>query len=261
MSDNNTSALQKGLNAANTVRGAAKIGKSIAAASKGGAAGGWIGAAAAFAFENRKLLATITLGIVALMLLPIAVICMLPSIIFGGTDNTAINDCAVIEENVNTVMTSTENIFKEALNNITDEIDEDIATLPNDVKSEIIYPESSEENGLIILSQYCAAKNNDYEAVSVSDLESILEENKDRLYGYEKVEETRRSYKSVTLVDSESGEEKENIIEVEEKYTVYTVFNNGEKYFAENIFLLDDEQKSLAKDYYENLSIFLSGGI
>ena len=67
--------------------------------------------------------------------------------------------------------------------------------------------------------------------------------------------------KTVTVVDSSTGEEKENIIITEEKFTVYTVFYNGEDYFADNIFNLSAEQKELAKDYSENLSLYLSGGI
>ena len=77
--------VQKGLNTANTVRGAVKTGKAIAAAAKGGTAGGWIGAVAAFAWENRRLVAAITVGVVVIFLLPVVVVSMLPSIVFGGT--------------------------------------------------------------------------------------------------------------------------------------------------------------------------------
>ena len=58
--------VQKGAKVANTVKSAAKLGKSIAAAAKGGAAGGWVGALAAFAWENRRLVAAIIIGSVVL---------------------------------------------------------------------------------------------------------------------------------------------------------------------------------------------------
>ena len=63
------------------------------------------------------------------------------------------------------------------------------------------------------------------------------------------------------MVNAETGEETENIITAEEKVTVYTVFYNGEDYFAESVFNLNAEQKTLAKDYLENLMLYLSGGI
>ena len=75
--------LQKGAQAANMVRGAVKAGKAIAGAAKGAAAGGPYGAIIAFAWENRKLIAKITISATALILFPIIMLCMLPSVIFG----------------------------------------------------------------------------------------------------------------------------------------------------------------------------------
>ena len=63
------------------------------------------------------------------------------------------------------------------------------------------------------------------------------------------------------MVNAETGEETENIITAEEKVTVYIVFYNGEDYFAESVFNLNEEQKTLAKDYLENLMLYLRGGI
>ena len=39
--------------------------------------------------------------------------------------------------------------------------------------------------------------------------------------------------------------------------SIYTVVYNGEAYFADEIFHLTDEQKLLATDYANNLSLFL----
>ena len=263
---------QKGMKAAGTVRSAVKVGKSIAAAAKGGAAGGWIGAVAAFAWENRRLVAAITVGIVVILLLPIVIISMLPTLIFGGTgsaysptdaDNPILNNPTVITENIDAVTTSVETVFTEALDDILDKIEQDKDTLPEDSNVMIVHPtvDDTNINTADIISQYCAAKNADYDNISVSDLEETLKSHKDSIYRYEKTEEMKSVEKTVTVVDSSTGEEKENIIVTEEKFTVYTVFYNGEEYFADNIFNLSAEEKELAKDYSENLSLYLSGGI
>lgn len=273
---NNQSAIsdvaQKGMKAASTLRSAVKVGKSIAAAAKGGAAGGWIGAVAAFAWENRRLVAAIIVGLVVILLLPVVIIAMLPTLIFGGTgsayspmdaDNPILNNPTVITENIESVTTSVETVFSESLNVILEEIEQDKETLPENSNVMIVYPtvDESNINTANIISQYCAAKNQDYETVSVSDFEATIKNHKDKIYRYEKTEEMKTVEKTVTVVDSSTGEEKENIIITEEKFTVYTVFYNGEDYFADNIFNLSAEQKELAKDYSENLSLYLSGGI
>lgn len=273
---NNQSAIsdvaQKGMKAASTVRSAVKVGKSIAAAAKGGAAGGWIGAVAAFAWENRRLVAAIIVGLVVILLLPVVIIAMLPTLIFGGTgsayspmdaDNPILNNPTVITENIESVTTSVETVFSESLNVILEEIEQDKETLPENSNVMIVYPTVDETNinTANIISQYCAAKNQDYETVSVSDFEATIKNHKDKIYRYEKTEEMKTVEKTVTVVDSSTGEEKENIIITEEKFTVYTVFYNGEDYFADNIFNLSAEQNELAKDYSENLSLYLSGGI
>ena len=41
---------------------------------------------------------------------------------------------------------------------------------------------------------------------------------------------------------------------------VYTITYNGEGYFADEVFLLTDEQKDLADNYAQNLSVFLGDG-
>ena len=42
---------------------------------------------------------------------------------------------------------------------------------------------------------------------------------------------------------------------------IYTIRYNGEVYFADTIFALTDKQKNLAKNYAENLSLFLGDGL
>jgi len=47
----------------------------------------------------------------------------------------------------------------------------------------------------------------------------------------------------------------------EETWYIYTLVYNGEGYFADTVFHLTDDQKSLAGDYAENLSLFLGDGM
>lgn len=259
MAENGNNALGNALSAANAVRGAVKTGKAIAAAAKGGAAGGAVGAAAAFAFENRKLIAAVIIGLTVILLLPAVIISMLPSLIFGGTDSADLNNPAAVTENIQAATGVINTVFEENLEKITEEIEKD---KPEGIKSEIIYPQTqdTEYTAALIISQYCAAKEKDYKDISLPDFERAVK-TADNIYRYEKAEETRTVETSVTVVNAETGEETENIITAEEKVTVYTVFYNGEDYFAENVFNLNEEQKTLAKDYLENLMLYLSGGI
>lgn len=264
--------VQKGMQTANTVRGAVKTGKAIAAAAKGGAAGGWIGAVAAFAWENRRLVVAIIVGLIVILLIPVVIISMLPTLIFGGTnnaysptdaDNPILNNPTVITENMDAVTVSLEGVLTDSLNTTLDKIEQDKATLSADANVEIAYPviDEANYNKSLLISQYCAAKNQEYENISIADFESVLNRNKDKIYRYEKTEEKKLVETTVTVVDSATGEETENVIFSEELFTVYTVFYNGEDYFADNIFNLSAEQKELASDYAENLSLYLSGGI
>jgi len=262
--------LQKTANAANTVKSAVKLGKSIAAAAKGGAAGGWIGAVAAFAWENRRLLAIITVGIVVILLIPVMIICMLPSFIFGGfggdssseSQTIIMNDDAAIMENINGITTSLEVIYSEQLKVVTDEIDEDKEEI-TDKDIEVInpYSENSALNIYSVISQYSASKDKDYIEIDKSDLESIVSDHKDKIYTYEKKEETRNvEIKSITL-DLETGDEVETVTIIPKEWVVYTVIYCGEDYFADEVFKLTEEQKRLAKEYAQNLDMYINNGI
>ena len=59
------------------------------------------------------------------------------------------------------------------------------------------------------------------------------------------------------MEDPDTGEE----TTVSEKWMIYTITYNGEAYFADQVFALTDEQKSLASDYAQNLSLFLGDGL
>ena len=264
--------VQKGMQTASTVRGAVKTGKAIAAAAKGGAAGGWIGAAAAFAWENRRLVVAIIVGIIVILLIPVVIISMLPTLIFGGTgntysptdaDNPIINNPTVINENLESITVSLEGILTESLNATLTKVEEDKATLPEGSFVEIVHPivDETNYNKSLLISQYCASREQDYKNISLTDFENTVKQHKDNIYRYEKKEELRPVEIIVRIVDAATGNETTNVINSEELFTVYTVFYNGEDYFADNIFSLTPEQKELASNYAENLSLYINGGI
>ena len=98
---------------------------------------------------------------------------------------------------------------------------------------------------------YCASKDTDVESISQSDLEAVLRQHVDQLYSFTYKDETR-----TVEADSSSEEAEETTITVR----VYTVTYNGEWYFADHVFSLTEDQKDLADNYAENLSVFLSDG-
>lgn len=274
MAENNRPAsepLQKGAQAAQMVRGAVKTGKAIAGAAKGAAAGGPYGAAAGFVWENRKVIGKIIIAVIAFMMIPIMLLCMLPSIIFGGLteafsphdpNTPVLNSSVAIDSHLAEISTTVSTALSEGMADILQSIETDYASCTADGK-EIINPYESSPNfnANLFVGQYCAAKNADYASVSIADMANILRQNKDKLYSYTKKEE-QRTVQNVTVtvtVNAATGKETttETVTTAIEKWIVYTVSYNGEAYFADEIFHLTDDQKQLADDYAQNLSLFL----
>lgn len=263
--------LQKTMQAAQAVRGAVKTGKAIAAAAKGAAAGGVWGAIGAFAWENRKFLTKVLIAATAVLMIPIIILCMLPSVIFGGfgdshsaaDPNTPIlNSSVAIDSNLTQISTTVSTVLSERMTEVLQAIEDDYANCTADGK-EIINPHESAPNfnANLFVGQYCAAKNEDYTTVSIADMESMLRQGKDKLYSYTKKEE-QRSVETITetvTVDASTGEETvtQTVTITTENWIVYTVVYNGETYFDDEVFHLTAEQKELADDYAYNLSLFL----
>ena len=263
--------LQKTMQAAQAVRGAVKTGKAIAAAAKGAAAGGVWGAIGAFAWENRKFLTKVLIAATAVLMIPIIILCMLPSVIFGGfgdshsaaDPNTPIlNSSIAIDTNLTQISTTVSTVLSERMTEVLQAIEDDYANCTAD-GMEIINPHESAPNfnANLFVGQYCAAKNEDYTTVSIADMESMLRQGKDKLYSYTKKEE-QRSVETITetvTVDASTGEETvtQTVTVTTENWIVYTVVYNGESYFADEVFHLTSEQKDLADDYAYNLSLFL----
>ena len=247
---------------ASVVKGAVKTGKAIAAATKGASVGGPYGAVAGAVWGARKHLGMIAVVLVVFLLLPVLFILMLPSIIFGdlfggaASDPTAepiMNDNTAIIENTNEIAFSINQILGEGIDNVTQRIANDFAQTSGDnyeIKNP--YAENMVSNTNAFIGQYCAAKGEDWENISLSDLEQTLRAQVGNLYTFTRTNETRTISDDPDTSATESGTE---------LWYIYTIVYQGEEYFADQVFHLTDEQKTLALDYAQNLSLFLNDGM
>lgn len=256
------SGLSKAANIAHTAHSAVKTGKAIAAAAKGASVGGPFGAVAGALWGAKHHLAKIVAAIAVLLMLPVLFILMLPSLIFGAIFGTGtpdpsaepiMNDNAAITENVNEIGFAVSQVLGEGINDVEARIQQDFSGTGGD-NYEIINPYAADltNNTNAFIGQYCAAKNEDWENISLTDLEATLRNNKGALYTYTRASETR------TIPDDPDTEEDES---GSETWYIYTIVYQGEGYFADEIFHLTADQKELADDYAQNLSLFLGDGM
>lgn len=256
------SGLSKAANIAHTAHSAVKTGKAIAAAAKGASAGGPFGAVAGALWGAKHHLAKIVAAIAVLLMLPVLFILMLPSLIFGAIFGTGtpdpsaepiMNDNAAITENVNEIGFAVSQVLGEGINDVEARIQQDFSGTGGD-NYEIINPYAADltNNTNAFIGQYCAAKNEDWENISLTDLEATLRNNKGALYTYTRASETR------TIPDDPDTEEDESGTET---WYIYTIVYQGESYFADEIFHLTADQKELADNYAQNLSLFLGDGM
>lgn len=256
------SGLSKAASIAHTAHSAVKTGKAIAAAAKGASVGGPFGAVAGALWGAKHHLAKIVAAIAVLLMLPVLFILMLPSLIFGaifgtGTPDPSVepimNDNAAITENVNEIGFAVSRVLGEGIDDVEARIQQDFSGTGGD-NYEIINPYAADltNNTNAFIGQYCAAKNEDWENISLTDLETTLRNNKGALYTYTRTSETR------TIPDDPDTEEDES---GSETWYIYTIVYQGESYFADEIFHLTANQKELADDYAQNLSLFLGDGM
>ena len=173
---------QQQSSAESTVAGAAKTGKAIASIAKGAATGGAHGAAVEAAKSSKKW----TIPIVAVILLPVLIIAMLPSVIFGslfgdGTDTpNGISDDTVLVQNLADINSGISMILSEGLDDVLARIDSDFAASGCDGK-EVNNPFGSDVvfNANAIVSQYCAYKDTDAASISKDDTVIVVTTNSD----------------------------------------------------------------------------------
>ncbi len=254
---------ETGASAAHLARGAVKAGKAVSGAAKGAAVGGPYGAAAGALWEGRKLIGKILAAAAVLLLLPVLFVLMLPGLIFDGftsafspadPENPVLNSETAIIENANTITFTISGILGEGMEDVMERIGRDFAASDGD-GMEVInpYETSPVYNANLFVSQYCAAKDKEFADISIADMAAVMRRGKSHLYSYRRTEEIREK----TVEDPETGEE----TTVSEKWMIYTISYNGEDYFADQVFSLTEEQRVLAADYAQNLSLFLGDGL
>jgi len=256
------SGLSQAASTAQTIHGAIKTGKAISSAAKGAAVGGPYGAAAGLILEAKHHAGKILAAVAVLLMLPVLFVLMLPSLIFGGLTSSGaqagqpiLNDNAAIVQNMNDISFAVNEVLGEGITDAEVRIARDFAATSGD-NYEIVNPYAADmiSNTNSFISQYCAAKGQDWENISRSDLQAILRQGKDKLYSYTRISEMR------TVEDDDP--DTTDVMEMkEETWYIYTLVYNGEGYFADTVFHLTDDQKSLAGDYAENLSLFLGDGM
>lgn len=256
-------ALELGNATAQTIRGAVKAGQAISGAAKGAAIGGPYGAAAGAILAGRKHIGKIIAAVITLLMIPVLYILMLPSLIFGGVtdafsaadpDIPILNSDQAIIENAIEIRSAMNSVFQEALEDVNARIKTDFSQSGAD-EMEIQNPYSSGPiyNVNLLVSQYCAARNNDFKSIMLSDMAALMQANKAHLYSYTRKEEIRET----TEPNPETGKEEP----VSKTWMIYTIVYNGESYFEDTVFQLNDEQKELAENYAQNLSLFLGDGM
>ncbi len=258
MNDNEKSGLAQTASAAHTVHSALKTGKAIAAAAKGAAVGGPYGAAAGLALaagqHGKKLLAAVTV----VLLLPLLFVLMLPGLIFGGLTSSGapgqpvLNDSAAISAHMDSIASAIDEILAEGVEDAKIRAAQDFATTGGD-NYEVIQPFTVASNTNSFIAQYCAAKEQNWEEISLEDLKQLLRNGKGHLYSFTRTSETR-------TVEADDPDTPDVVETKQETWYIYTLAYNGEAYFADQVFHLTEDQKTLAGDYTQNLSLFLSDG-
>lgn len=259
---------EQGNAAESSVKAAAKTGKAVANIAKGAATGGVHGAALETAKASKKWI----IALVAAIMLPVLIVAMLPSIIFGslfgdGTDAAnGISDSTVMTDNMVNLNTGISTILSEGLVDVLTRIDADFASsgcdgmeVNNPYGSDVVF------NANYFIALYCASKDTDVSSISQADMERILRNHKDKLYSFSYTDEVRQ-----VVVEAEEpsesaaagSEQTENEPEtVEQTIRVYTIAYNGEAHFSDHVFALTDDQKNLAANYAQNLSVLLNDGV
>ena len=267
------SGLEHTAQAAGAVKGAIKAGKALAGASKGAAFGPY-GMAAGLAWEGRKVIAKVVVVLVALLLLPVMIVMMLPSMLFGGfggdtaetvddavwdesiVEEALMNDYSVVIEHHEEACTAVDTVMQSSHADVLAEIQADFAGYGANDTMTLSDPYSATlpHDSTRIICEY-SALTDFQKAIKVNDLTKKLTEFSDNFFFYMVVEEAKIK---TTPVPNEDG----TYTEVQTPYTQvnYTVIYLGDDYITEDVFGLTEEQKTLAADFADSLSLYLDGG-
>jgi hypothetical protein len=258
LNDNEKSGLEQAASAAHAVHSTVKTGKAIASAAKGAAVGGPYGAAAGLALaagqHGKKLLVVA----IVLLMLPVLFVLMLPALIFGGLTSSGtpgqpvLNDGDAITAQMDSIAAAIDEILAEGVEDTMARAAQDFATTGGD-NYEVVQPFTVSSNTNSFIGQYCAAKEESWEEISLEDLKQLLRNGKGHLYSFTRASEAR-------TVEADDPDTPDVVETKQETWYIYTLVYNGEDYFADQVFHLTDDQKGLAGDYAQNLSLFLGDG-
>lgn len=126
------------------------------------------------------------MAVIALLMLPVLFVLMLPGLIFGGLTNAfspsdpeipILNSETAIIENANEITFTLNGILGEALDDVLARIEADFAASGADhMEVKNAYSGGPIYNANLFISQYCAAKDKDFESISLNDLAATLRE-------------------------------------------------------------------------------------
>lgn len=249
--DKNNSVFSQVAASAGFARGAMKTGKALAGAAKGAAAGPY-GLVASALWEGRKLIGKALAAFALLLFIPVVYVMMLPSLIFGadglaGASKSIFTDSNEIMENLAKAETAIEEILEEKHSDVIKKIEKEAGKLgkgctysiTDEFAGSIVYESS------LIISQYCASKNN-YEDISLWNLKWLLRRNLKNIFSY-----------TVEVTTYEQVNEETKKTETITHYN-YVVQYTGDDYFAGQVFELTETQMATAKVYARNLELFLN---
>lgn len=259
MPERDKNGLEQAASTAHTVHSAIKTGQAISQTAKGMAVGGPYGAAAGLALAAGKHGKGLLAGALVILMLPVLFVLMLPGLIFGGLTSSGapgqpvLNSSAAITGNMDAIAAAIDEILAEGIADAEARAAQDFAGTGGD-NYEIVQPFTVSSNTNSFIGQYCAAKEQSWAEISLDDMRRILRSGKSSLYSFTRTSETR-------TVEADDPETEDVVETKEETWYIYTLFYNGEDYFADHVFNLADDQKKLASNYANNLSLFLGDGM
>lgn len=199
----------------------------------------------------------------AAAVLPLVLLAMLPSVIFGplrsdgtGAPNGFVSGPA-LSDNLARLDAAVSGALSDGLSDTLERIEADFAASGRDAK-EIVIPDGAADASRgagAVVAQYCASKSADAGGISGEDLADILDRNRACLYSFT-FEDTVREVPA-----EEPGTADGSAEPVFETVRVYTVAYCGEQFLADRVFCLSGEQKVLAVQYAQNLSLLLGDGV
>ena len=170
----------------------------------------------------------------------------------GAPGQPVLNDGDAITAQMDSIAAAIDEILAEGVEDAKARAAQDFATTGGD-NYEVVQPFTVSSNTNSFIGQYCAAKEQSWEEISLENLKQLLRNGKGHLYSFTRASETR-------TVEADDPDTPDVVETKQETWYVYTLVYNGEAYFADQVFHLTDDQKALAGDYAQNLSLFLSDG-